>query len=138
MVSGRIEKTYIKTSSAPLEISPSLSPALTPTNVKCQTSCALEIRLETQIDGLTPPDPNVVAAVVRVDGSDVGVKPTSVLGLDSTSTGGGSNSRSFTWMATELGKGVHVVSVYLFTAEGSAASANRTLVINVVSQSNED
>lgn len=135
--SGTAVKTYVKTSSAPLSISTELIQAVTPTAVRCPAKCALEIRFDTQLNALTPGDPNVVAVVVHVDGSVSNIAPNSALGFDSTSTGGGSNTRSFTWLASKLGAGRHIVDILLYVPEGSAGSANRTLTVHVIAHDNE-
>ena len=135
--SGTAVKTYVKTSSVPLQISHGSIQAMTPTTVHCPAKCALEIRFDAQVNALTPGDPNVVAVVVQVDGSGSNVAPNAVLGFDSTSTGGGSNTRSFTWLASKLGVGRHIVDILLFVPEGSAASANRTLTIHVIAHDKE-
>ena len=135
--SGTAVKTYVKTSSAPLSISTALIQAVTPTAVRCPAKCALEIRFDTQLNALTPGDPNVVAVVVHVDGSVSNIAPNAVLGFDSTSVGGGSNTRSFTWLAAPLGAGKHIVDILLFVPEGSAASANRTLTVGVIQSDND-
>ena len=135
--SGSIVKIYIKTNSASLQISKGLVQAVTPTKVNCPSKCNLVIRFDTQVSGLTPGDPNVVGVVVHVDGSVSQIAPNAVLGFDSTSTGGGSNTRSFTWLASKLEAGSHIVDVLLFVPEGSAGSANRTVSIYVVAHHSE-
>jgi hypothetical protein len=131
----RLTKTYLKTTDVPLIISATPTDAFSPTRVNCQAGgpCVLGIELTAQFSGLTPPDPNAIAAVVTVDGSTAEVLPNGVLGLDSTSTGGGSNARSFLWMTKDLHPGPHSVSVqfYVAAANGTAGSATRTLKIDV-------
>jgi hypothetical protein len=135
--SGTAVKTYVKTSSASLQISTELIQAVTPTAVQCPAKCALEIRFDTQLNALTPGQTNVVAVVGHVDGSGSNISPNSVLGFDSTSTGGGSNTRSFTWLAAHIGAGRHIVEIFLYVTAGSAASANRTLTVHVIQSDND-
>lgn len=125
--------TYMKTTDVPLFLSPTPANAVSPTTVQCPPpgQCVLGIQFAAQFNALTPPDPNVAAIVVSVDGSTSGVLPNGVLGLDSSSTGGGSNARSFLWMAKGLSPGSHTVQVQLYVPTGSAASAGRTLQIDV-------
>jgi hypothetical protein len=91
----------------------------------------LSIEVASQFNGLDPANPNVVAAIVTVDGSTTAVEPNAVLGLSSTSTGGGSDARSFVWVAGGLSPGQHSVQIQFFVPTGGALSANRTLKINV-------
>jgi hypothetical protein len=125
--------TYMKTTDVGLLLSPTPANALTPATVQCPPpgDCVLGIQFAAQFSGLTPPDPNVAGVIVSVDGSTGAVLPNGVLGLDSHSTGGGSNARSFLWMTKELSPGPHTVQVQLFVTSGSAGSADRTLQIDV-------
>jgi hypothetical protein len=129
-----LTKTYLKTTDVSFIISATPTDAFSPTRVNCRPPgpCVLGIELTAQFSGLTPPD-NVIAAIVSVDGSTAEVLPNGLLGLDSTSTGGGSNARSFLWMTRDLQTGPHSVSVqfYVVAANGSAGSANRTLKTDV-------
>ena len=129
--------TYMKTTDTGLTLSTIPVNAFSPTTVYCPPPghCVLGIHLAAQFSALTPPDPNVAAVIVSVDGSTAGILPNAVLGLDSTSTGGGSNARSFLWMAKGLNPGFHSVQVQLYvaspTGSGSGGSATRTLQIDV-------
>lgn len=127
--------TYMKTTDVPLFLSLTPANALSPTTVQCPPpgQCVLGIQFAAQFNALNPPDPNVAAVIVSIDGSTSGVLPNGVLGLDSNSTGGGSNARSFLWMTKGLNPGPHTVQVQLYVTSptGSAASADRTLQVDV-------
>lgn len=136
----KLKTTYLKTTDVGLTISTSPTDAFSPTTVTCPRPgpCVLSIQLATQFNGLNPPNPNVVAAIVTVDGSTAAVLPNGVLGLSSTSTGGGSDARSFIWVAEGLYPGPHSVQIQFFVPNGSASSANRTLKIDVYESNRTD
>jgi hypothetical protein len=135
---GLVLAKVVKTSSAPLQITTTPSAAFeTPLKVACialvYTKCALLIHLDTQVNAITSNDNAAVFGVeIQVDGSSTNISPNAVLGLDSTSTGGGSNARSFTWIKIGLAPGKHEVNVQFFTTEGTAASADRTLTVETM------
>lgn len=127
----KLKTTYFKTSDVSLLITPTLTDAVSPTKVICPAACVLGIELTAQFSGLNPPNPNVVAAIVLVDGSTEGILPNPILGLSSTSTGGGSDARGYIWAATGLSPGPHSVQILLVVPEGVAGSATRSLKIDV-------
>jgi hypothetical protein len=134
-----LKSTHIKTESTNVHFG-SLTPAFTPTTVRCRqhTRCTVRIEVSAQFANIQQPD--VAAAVVRVDNSEGGVLPNSVLGLDTAgTTPGASTARTFTWMKKGLTTGEHTVTIDFFTSTGGAAdSPNRTLTIEVYNQSDED
>jgi hypothetical protein len=110
-----------------------------PIQVSCPSSakkgCYLEIDLRSQFDGLFPADSsNVIAGAVYIDGSTSNVLPANPAGLDSTSTGGASNSRYGFWHSGLLSSGMHMIEIGLYVSEsgGSAGSASRTVKVTVV------
>ncbi|MGO8987412.1 MAG: hypothetical protein ACLQGU_06495 [bacterium] len=126
-----LERTYIKTTNTALYISPTPVDAFTPTIVRCPGSgtCTIRVEVSTQFSGITPPE--VAAVVILIDDSQTGVQPYAVLGFDSTSTGGASNVRTFSVMKERLSRGHHSVDVLFYVTGGSAASASRTLTIEI-------
>lgn len=127
----KLQNTYLKTSNDPLVLSTSPANALTPTTVICPQPgpCVLDIEFAAQFNSLT--SSAVAAAVVTVDGSTAEVSPCAPCGLDSTSTGGGSNARSYLWMAKGIQPGSHSVAVQLSTTQDSAGSSSRSLKVEV-------
>jgi hypothetical protein len=136
----KLKATYFKTSDVPLTITPTPADAVSPTTVSCPrpAPCVLGIELSSQFNGLTPPNPNVVAAIVLVDGSIDTILPHAVLGLSSTSTGGGSDARGYIWTTKALPSGPHAVQVLLSVPEGSAGSFSRSLKIDVYEANKAD
>lgn len=136
----KLKATYFKTSDNPLTITPTPIEAVSPTTVTCPrpAPCVLGIELSSQFNGLTPPNPNVVAALVLVDGSTEAILPHANLGLSSTSTGGGSDARGYIWATRGLSSGPHSVQVLLSVPEGSAASFSRSLKIDVYEANKAD
>ena len=136
----KLKATYFNTTDVSLTITTTPTDAFSPTTVTCPRPrpCVLGIELASQFSGLNPPNPNVVAAIVTVDGSTAAVLPHAVLGLSSTSTGGGSDARSFIWATAGLSSGRHSVQIQFFVPNGSAGSATRTLKIDVYESNKAD
>jgi hypothetical protein len=129
-----LKSTYIKTERDNLHFGSPMR-AFSSTIIKCPQyqTCTIRIELSAQFANIRQPD--IAAAEVRVDNSQSGVLPNSILGLDvENTTIGSSTVRTFSWMKKDI-KGTHNVDVNLFTNTGGAAdSPNRTLTIQVYSQ----
>jgi hypothetical protein len=126
-----LETTFIKTENTALFLSTNPIAGFTQTTVDCpgRGGCTIRVELSTQFSGIQVP--NVAAVALLIDSSQADVQPFAVVGLDSTSTGGGSNARTFSWMKTGLTRGQHTIDVTFFTTGGSASVPGRTLTIQV-------
>jgi len=129
----RLERTFIKTENASPVLSTTPTAGFTQTKVNCSARGACTIRVEVSAQFSNIQDPNVAAIVLLIDDSQAGVQPFAVLGLDSTSTTGASNARTFSWMKTGLTRGEHTIDVSFFVTGGSAGLVGHTLTIQVFS-----
>jgi hypothetical protein len=126
-LNGTPLRTYMKARTDAITLTTTPFTAFTTTTINCASKCFFDITVSAQFSGVTSGDVAIVE--VTVDGSQANVLPYSVLGFDSTSTGGASNVRSYTWMTNTLATGKHTVDVSFFTDAGTAESFDRTLKI---------
>lgn len=131
----RLEKTFIKTENTGLILSTSPVAGFTQTTVNCpeRGTCTIRVELSTQFSGIQ--NPNVAAVTLLIDGAQTDVQPFAAVGLDSTSIGGGSNARTFSWMKTGLPRGPHTIDVFFFTTGGTAGVAGHILTVQVFTRS---
>lgn len=128
-----LEETFIKTENTALFPSTNPVEGFTQTTVKCPSRRACTIRVELSAQFSSIQNPNVAGVVLLIDSSQADVQPFAVVGLDSTSTGGGSNARTFAWMKTGLTRGPHTIDVLFFTTGGTATVPSRILTVQVYS-----
>jgi len=126
-----LRKTYLKTQTQSSAVTGSWSDAFTNTTVNCPDepgSCVIRVEVSSLFGQV--PSGSVALLRARVDGFSAAPGWVEV---DSTSTDGFSNSRTFTWARTGLANGNHTVDVE-FGMAGSGAPAlagPRTLTIEV-------
>src|SRR5271166_3444947 len=102
-LAGTPARTYMKARTDAVLITSAPLKAFNTSAVNCPTQCFLDITVSIQVSGVTPG--SVAAVSVLLDGSQSEVLPYSALGFDSTSNGGASNVRSYTWMTAPLSSG---------------------------------
>jgi hypothetical protein len=99
-----------------------------------QETCTVQIDLSTQFSGIT--EGAVAGAALMFDDSADGIMPSHIIGMDSTSHTGLSNTRTFTWFKARVPVGVHRIHAFLILADGlpqvsTAGSHSRVLKVHV-------
>jgi hypothetical protein len=138
LVGLQLKYTTIKTG-APTSITEGDVPfAVDPVFFDCpgkkNSTCTVTIELETQFSNVS--EGAVAGASITIDDSGDGIAPSNIIGMDSTSHSGMSNTRSYTWVAPNVPKGSYLIRSFLNVfdnseAFASAGSFSRTLTVRV-------
>jgi hypothetical protein len=134
---GRVlQKTAMKTQNLFLALSGVAQDAFTPTIVTCPGAgtCTLHIEVSTGFLSLTSGEQ--LNVIVKVDGTGVGVLPSSrvvVAAVANSTAAYSTESRTFQWIRANVPAGNHTVDVEMVVAGGgfAATATSRTLKINI-------
>jgi hypothetical protein len=126
-----LQRTYMRTHDNALGLTTAYVNAFSPTSIACPVSAGCTIRVEVSSQFWDIDAGTVARMRVMVDGSTAGVEPDSLVNVDSTSTGGWANARTFQWMKSYVPYGNHTVQVQFQVSAGNAYAGYRMVTIEV-------
>ena len=126
-----LQRTYMRTHDNALGLTTALVNAFGPTSIACPVTAGCTVRIEVSSQFWEIDAGTVARMNVLVDNSGAGVEPNPLVNVDSTSTGGLANVRTFQWMKSYVPYGNHTVQVQFQVSAGNAYAGYRMVTIEV-------